>query len=246
MQKRRLVHYVKQILTIAVIVSGTPGIADAQTATSNNYQVTETQFGASSSSQNCSTQYCAQASIGDAGAGSAASSGTSAVFGPITNSDPLLEVIVDPGVSNLGVLTTESTATKTTTVQVRNYLSDGYILQIVGTPPKYGNHTLSTPSTPVRATPGTEQFAINAATNTTPHVGADPIQVPSNQTSFGIATTDYRTADLFKYVSGDIVARSSSASGQTSYTISMIVNISNSTPAGHYSGDFSAVVIPVY
>jgi hypothetical protein len=233
------------LLVIAIISSGT-GTAAAETANSAHYQVSQTEFGVGSTLQSCSSQYCAKASIGDMVAGTSKGSTSTAAFGSVTDSEPLLEVIVDPGVSNLGVLTTENTAFKTTTVQVRSYLSNGYVLQIVGDPPKYGNHTLNTPSTPTAAQPGTEQFGINATANTIPNVGADPLQVPSGQTSFGTVNDTYRIQNKFKYINGDNVARSDSESGQTNYTISMIVNISNSTPAGHYSGDFSAVVIPTY
>lgn len=247
MRKQRLGRYLQTILLAVVLVSaGGAGTAFAVTSTSNNYQVTETEFGSSSTAQTCSGQYCAQTSIGDMSAGSSTSSGHAATFGTITGSDPLLEVIINQGESNLGVLTTEHTATKTTTVQVRSYLSSGYVLQIVGPPPKFGNHTLATPSTPTASTPGTEQFAINASANTTPNVGAAPVQVPSGQTSFGVVSNDYHTPNLFKYASGDVVARSNTASGRTDYTISTIINISNATPAGHYSGDFAAIVVPVY
>jgi hypothetical protein len=234
------------VLVLALVIGSQPNVVFATTASSSNYQVTETQFGATSSAQNCSGQYCARASIGDMSAGDSASATYSAKFGSITNSDPLLEVIVDSGVSDLGVLTTEKTATKTMVVRVRNYLSDGYTLQIVGGAPKYGGHTLSTPTTPVSSTPGTEQFAINASANTTPSVGAAPAQVPSGQFSFGVVDANYSVPNLFKYTSGEVVAHSNSSSGETDYTISMIVNISNATPAGHYSGDFAAIVVPVY
>lgn len=246
MQKRRLGQYIQLILLAVVLVSGGASVTAAALSSSNSYQVTETEFAAGSSAQNCSGQYCAQTSIGDMTAGDASSSAYTTKFGKITSSDPLLEVIVDPGVSDLGVLTAEETASKTTIVRVRNYLSGGYTLQIVGEPPKYAGHTLNTPSTPTASVPGTEQFAINLAANTTPNVGAGPVQVPSDQTSFGVVEDDYRTANLFKYVSGNTVARSNTESGRTDYTISMIVNISNKTPAGHYAGDFAAIVIPVY
>lgn len=253
MQKRRLGHNALLILLAVFLSVGSStgssmgtGTAFAVTSSSSNYQVTETQFNAGSSLQSCSGQYCAKTSIGDTAVGSAASADVTAQFGPITSKDPLLEVIVEAGASNLGVLTTEGTATKTTTVRIRNYLSGGYVLQIVGDPPKYNGHPLNTSSTPVPSVPGTEQFGINAALNTTPSVGAMPVQVPSDQTSFGVVAQNYRSANMFMFNSGDVVARSVTASGQTNYTISMIVNISSATPAGHYSGDFSAVVIPVY
>lgn len=219
----------------------------AETSSSAHYQVSDTEFSATSNKQGCSGQYCARVSLGDMTQDGDSKGATStAKFGSETQSAPLLEVIVDPGVSNLGVLSAESTAYKTMTVRVRNYLSDGYTLQIVGAPPKYGNHTLSALATPSSPTPGTEQFGINAVANTTPNVGADPLQVPSSQFSFGKVNDDYKQQNKYKYINGDVVARSDSESGRTDYTISMIVNISNSTPAGHYTGDFSAVVIPAY
>jgi hypothetical protein len=229
-----------------LITSGSTNTVFATTSNSSNYQITETEFGTGATSQSCSDQYCAKASIGDMSSGDSKSSGSSAKFGSVIESEPLLEVIIDPGVSDLGELTTERTATKTMTVQVRNYLSGGYVLQIIGDPPKYAGHMLNAPTTPTASSAGTEQFAINAAANTTPNIGAGPVQVPSDQTSFGVVNDDYKMPNLFTYVSGGVVAHSSTESGRTDYTISMIINISNSTPAGHFSGDFSAVVIPVY
>ena len=234
------------LLAGAVVVGGATSVM-AQTSSSANYQATETQFSSGATLESCSVQYCAKATIGDMAAGGKSAAGsTSAQFGTETPEEPLLEVIVDPGQSDLGELTTDKTSSKTMTVRIRNYLSGGYTLQIVGGAPKYGNHTLATPSSPTASKPGTEQFAINAAANTAPNIGAAPLQVPSNQTSFGKVEDNYKTPNLFKYLSGEVVGRSLTESGRTDYTISMIVNVSNSTPAGHYSGDFSAVVIPVY
>lgn len=153
---------------------------------------------------------------------------------------------VDGGASDLGVLTTEQTATKTTSIKIRSYLSGGYVLQILGSPPTYAGHTLATPSTPTASVKGTEQFGINAVDNTAPVIGANLVQVPDTTTSFGVVNSNYATPNVFMYNSGDVVAHSPTASGETDFTISMILNISNVTPAGHYSGDFSAVVIPVY
>ena len=246
MRKQRLGRFILPMLLAVFLCVGGAGTAMAVTSSSQNYQVTETQFNAGSTVQSCSGQFCARTTIGEAVTGSAGAGDKTAKFGTITNSDPLLEVIVEAGPSNLGVLTTETTATKLTTVRIRNYLSGGYILQIVGDPPKYNGHALETSSTPVASTKGKEQFGINVAKNTTPNVGLDPVQVPSDETSFGIVSPNYRTANMFMFVSGDVVARSLTESGRTDYTISMIVNISSGTPAGHYSGDFSAVVIPVY
>ena len=234
------------MLLAASIVIGGAGTAFAVTSSSNSYRLDESQFNAGTSQENCSDQFCARTSIGNLAVGDSEGSTSTATFGSVTPDEPMLEVIVDPGESNLGVLTTSATASKTMIVRIRNYLSDGYTLQITGNPPKYAGHTLATPSSPTAAAPGTEQFALNAADNSTPDIGAIPQQVPSGGFSFGQVENDYDNSNLFKYTSGDVVARSLSSSGRTDYTISMIVNISNSTPAGHYTGDFSAVVIPIY
>ncbi len=233
-------------LGLLITVLGGAATAYADTASSSNYQMTQTQFGVSSNQQNCSSQYCAKASIGDPASGKSDSSTKTATFGTIEGGEPLLEVIVQPGQSDLGILTTDKTSSKTMIVQIRNYLSSGYVLQITGQSPTYAGHALNTPTTPTAATPGTEQFAINAAANTTPAIGANAVQVPDNLTSFGTVAASYSTPNLFKYVSGDVVASSTKSSGRTDYTISMIVNVANSTPAGRYQGDFSAVVIPTY
>lgn len=246
MQKQGMVYYAKLTLLAVLLVCAGAGTVAATTATSPSYQVTETEFGSSSSDPTCSNGYCARTSIGGVATGESASSSHKAVFGSIVDSEPLLEVIIDTGTSDLGILSSTKTATKTMVVRVRNYLSEGYMLQIVGDPPKVKGHSLSSPSTPTSSTPGKEQFAINAAANTIPSVGADAKQVPSESTSFGVVNGNYNVPNLFKYTSGDVVAHSNSSSGRTDYTISMIVNVSNDTPAGHYTGDFAAVVIPNY
>lgn len=232
------------IAVVAMTISFAPA-AFAQTATSNNYKMTESEFGSISNKQTCSGQYCATASIGSVG-GSTRGTGSTASFGPITPDEPSLDIIIDLGISDLGYLNTEETATKTSTVRVMSYLSNGYVMQIVGDPPKYANHKLAAPSTPTESTPGTEQFGINATVNTLPAVGASPVQIPDTQTSFGFVRPDYNIANRFKYVSGDVVAQSLKATGRTDYTISFIVNISNATPAGRFTGEYAAVVIPTY
>lgn len=246
MRNWRLRRFSGVLLLTAAFVVVSAGTAIATTSSSLHYQAVDQEFGSTTTDETCSASYCARASIGSLSVGEASSATSTARFGTITDSEPRLEVIIDDGVSNLGVLTTQGTATKTTIVRVLTYLSSGYILQIVGDPPSYEGHTLNTPSVPTDSSPGTEQFAINATANSDPDVGVSPIQVPSGETSFGFVETNYNQINKFMYISGDTVARSNSASGRTDYTISMIVNISNLTPAGHYTGDLAAVVVPVF
>ncbi|MCA9334820.1 hypothetical protein KC953_01615 [Candidatus Saccharibacteria bacterium] len=247
MQKGRLLYYARHILLLAVAVCCVgAGTVAAESSSSTSYKVMDTQFGSSSTLSTCSDNYCAKASLGDVVAGSSSSSGNTAYFGSVSGSNPLLELIVASGSYTLGDLDTSTTATITMTAQVRSYLSSGYVLQVVGTPPKTASHTLSALSSPTASDPGTEQFGINAVANTSPNIGTNPAQVPSSETSFGAVASGYDTPNLFKFSSGDVVAQSTSSSGRTDYTISMIINISSVTPAGRYAADYAAVVIPTY
>ncbi len=238
---------VKLVLLAALVVIGGAGTVMANTSSSPNFEISETEFGAGATLDSCSGQYCARASIGNPASGRSEAGESTADFGPIAaDSEPMLEVIVESGDSYLGVLETDRTAYKETKVKIRSYLSNGYHLQVIGAPPVYGAHTLHTPATPTLSTPGTEQFGINLATNTIPGVGSDPVQVPSGDMSFGEVLAGYSQPNMFQYSSGDTIASSQRESGRTDYTISMIINVAGSTPAGHYTSDFSVLVIPVF
>lgn len=232
-----------------------PGVAAAVNSdadsSSSHYRATEVQISAGSTDHSCSTgTYCNKASIGEVVAGDADSAHYSAKFGINETAEPLLEVICISGSNNMGILDNNTTGTATAIIKVRNYLSKGYVLQITGPTPSQGTHTLRVPmgpgNTPFTSQKGAEQFGINFATNTSPAVGADPVQVPSSDFSFGAVASDYATPDLFKYIDGDVVAQSNSSTGETDYTMSMIINVSNVTPGGRYNGDFSAVAVPIY
>ena len=245
MRIRRLGRYSLQALILACVigVGASASQVMAQSSNSKSYQMVETEFGSGGLSESCSDGFCATTSIGQAGSGSSA---TAPEFMKAAYTEPILEMIITTGESNLGELTTERTATKIMNVKIRNYLSGGYMLQIIGDPPKYNDHALATPSVPTASKPGSEQFGMNIVKNATPNIGADPVQEPADAGVFGEAEPGYATANMFKYASGDVFARSTQDSGGTDYTITMIVNISNATPSGHYAGDFSAVLIPAY
>lgn len=246
MQKQRFRPYRFVVALSLVLCLGFAGSAAADTATSPHYMVNETQFGIGGSQHDCSTNYCAKTSAGDLTVGSGSSANYSAQFGFNTSSEPMLEVIVTGGNQDLGVLDNTHTGTATATIKVRNYLSNGYVLQIAGAGLSQGTHTLTNLSTPSTSHQGAEQFGINLADNSSPDIGADPVQVPSSSFGFGTVASDYSSANLFKYTPDDIVAQSTKSSGETDYTMSMILNVSNVTPGGRYNGAFSAVVVAVF
>jgi hypothetical protein len=70
------------------------------------------------------------------------------------------------------------------------------------------------------------------------------VQVPGVTYSYGQAgngtgntpsTARYDQASQYMYRNGDVIAYSSKSSGETDYTISYIMNISNVTPGGRYT-----------
>jgi hypothetical protein len=235
------------VVALAFIMTlGFSGVAAADTSTSPHYMVNETQFGSGSSLHDCSSHYCAKTSAGDTTVGSTSSASFSAQSGSNTTDIPLLEVIVEGGNQDLGVLDPGTTGTAVSTIKVRTYLTGGYALHIAGSPPSQGTHTISRLSALSTSQPGAEQFGINLADNTSPNIGASALQVPDSTTSFGQVDGDYGQPDLFMYNDGAQVAHSDKDSGETDYTLSMILNISNVTPGGHYAGAYSAVVVPVF
>lgn len=244
MQTRRLWRFGVGALVAALFVAA-PMASDTVLAqsSSNNYQMVESQFGNASSNESCSSQYCASVSIGNDSKTSAVSTPE---FGEVKYSEPMLEMIVIPGESNLGELTAERTGAKVMQVKIRNYMTGGYRLQILGDAPKYNNRILSTLATPTDSKPGSEQFGINVVSNTAPSVGENPITQPGGGDALGTVLDNYKIQNKFMYVSGQTIAETTANTGGADYTITMIVNISNQTPAGQYTSDFSAVVIPYF
>lgn len=245
MQTRRLwgirgvVALAAALFVVVVLVGGS---AIAQQSSSDNYQMVESQFGSTTTNESCSAGYCAAVSIGN----DSGSSATTAEFGTANYSEPLLEMIVIPGESNLGELTTEQTGTKTMQVKIRNYLTGGYRLQITGDSPTYDGRALYALPTPTASDPGSEQFGINVVSNTNPSAGANPVAQPGGGDASSTVLTNYKIQNQFMYVSGQTIAETSTNTGGADYTITMMVNISNSTPAGKYTGDFAAVVVPYF
>lgn len=217
-----------------------PVTALAAQSASTNYQVNEVFMGAGGDLNDCSAAYCAKESIGETGVGDTSSPNYQAHAGFNTDRTPYLQFIVNGTNTDIGALSTGSTATTTGTFSVKNYLSSGYSVVTVSNPPKYNTYTMHALSSPTASSAGTEQFGINLVKNTgctglPPTLGNDVVQVPSSAFGFGAAAAGYNTACQFKYVVGDTIAASGSSSGESDYTISYIYNISNLTPGGTYN-----------
>lgn len=242
----------KGLQVIGVVLCVTAAPVMAQSSSSNSYRVDEYQFGSGGELENSSTNYKAQTNVGSLGVGRSSSTNYDLEAGFITPSEPFLEVFVNFATVNLGILDPSTTGTGTGTFWVRTYLSGSYVVQTMSQPlTSEGGAVINAKGTLGAPAPGTEEFGINLVDNSSPNIGADPLNVPDNDYADGAIATGYNTPDQFKYGVGDIIARAAAtignqAVGRTDYTISYIANINSITEAGSYSMVHDIVVVATF
>lgn len=242
-----MVQQVSRVLAVAIVVAAVWPLSAYAQYSSTNYKVEETFMGNGGELEQCSTAYCSRQSAGELTTGNVQSSSFQANSGFNTTDTELLEVTVNGGVIDFGVLNTSGTAADSVTFRVRNYLSSGYVVTINGTPPQYaGLHTLANMAAPNPSTPGTEQFGINLVANTTPGIGADPYYTADNSSAVALVYGGYNNANNYKFNDGDIIASSTASTSEVLYTISMIANIATSTPGGQYEGTLVVQVVATF
>ena len=216
-------------------VGGFLAVAYADTLESPHYKFDETSVGNGGLIQSNSTNYQANTAIGDTAIGSSTSSNFQLEAGSKTTGDPALSFAVTSSNVTFGSFSPTAASVTTSTFQVLNYTSYGYVVQIVGNPPKNGAHTISPMTTTGASQVGTEQFGINLVANTSPtSVGANP---DHGQFGFGSAAPNYDTPDNYRYVSGETIATAPKSSGLTTYTITYLVNVTTLTAGGQYTSD---------
>lgn len=243
---KRLATFVSGALTVLLCW---PSFALAVTSSSSSYQVNESAFSSGSGIDSNSASYNARGSAGDLGVGEAGSTSYGAFAGPISPSDEYLELNITGGIVDLGTINTTTTGTGSSTFYVRTYINSGYVVETMSNPPTNGTKTLTGMPSAAASSQGTEQFGINLVANTSPVAqGAAPSLQPNSTFANGIAATGYDTTNTYKYVVGDIIARSGSgrAWGQTNYTISYIANAGPITTGGLFSMNHDIVCIPTY
>lgn len=223
------------VAAAAVIWLGMTAYAD-DSLKSAHYQIDESFIGGSGLIQSNSSNYqLGGSSAGDTATGNSSSTNYQTNAGYNTTNDPALSFTVNNSSANFGSFSASGATVATSTFEVSNYTSYGYVVQIIGDPPTNGNHTLSAMNTTGPSQAGTEQFGINLVANTSPvSVGANP---DNGQFGYGTASTNYNTPNNYRYVSGETIASAPKTSGITTYTISYLVNVSGLTPGGKYTSD---------
>ncbi len=109
--------------------------------------------------------------------------------------------------------------------------TSGYTISYNGATLTSGSNTIDAMTTKGASSTGTEQFGLNLKSNTTPSTGANPVG------GSGAPGSDYNTADQFRFVpnAATTLASSSTATSQTTYTVSYIANVSQVTESGAYN-----------
>lgn len=230
-------RFLRAGIVLLLVVCALPAVAHAQLS-SPGYHVDEIFVGSGGELELCGDEYCAYGSAGGTG-GEASSDGYGIMAGFGSPDEPTLSLAVTGNtLIDLGVLNVSGTAAASTSFTVASYLSNGYVVRIMGSPPTNvsgaGTHSLTPLNAPNESQPGTEQFGLNLVANSNPGIGASPVQQPDNSFSYGVPEIGYDQENHFKYVDGDVVAKSTEASGQTDFTASIIANIATSTPGGRY------------
>ncbi len=142
---------------------------------------------------------------------------------------------------DLGELSTA--VAKVATTQFSGATNDptGYAIYVTGSTMTSGNTVIPPLLANAGSNPGTSQFGINLRSNNLPTGGAEPV---------GLGTTapsaPYSTQNSFRYVEGEAVAASNLSTDFRRLTVTYLVNISSSQPAGFYSSTFSYTAVAAF
>jgi hypothetical protein len=146
------------------------------------------------------------------------------------------------------------TATITSQMAASTNAGSGYNVTVNGVTLTSGGNTISAMGSSTTGVRGTSQFGLNLKANTTststPAVGANVAPAANGTNYKGEASTGYSSVDNFKFVTGDIVADSfNGGAGGTDaqiFTISYIVNVTGSQPAGTYTTTLTYICTPTF
>lgn len=209
-------------------------------SSSSNYSINEDQIGGTSGNDSASANFLSIGAdnggntLGDTAVGNGKSTNFQIDSGFNTTETPALTVMITSASVDFGFLSNTATRSGTSAFSVKNYTSNSYVVQTISPGPTYQSRTIAPMTTNAAPTIGTEQFGMNLVANTTPAIGANPVQVPDSTFSFGTIAANYNTPNSYRYVNGETIASATKDSGTTNYTISYIININNLTPAGVY------------
>jgi hypothetical protein len=146
------------------------------------------------------------------------------------------------------------TATTTSQMAASTNAASGYSITVNGPTLTSGSNTITAMSSATAGVHGVSQFGLNLKANTTstsnPAIGADVAPAANGTNYKGEAASPYDTPDTFKFASGNILADSANGgAGGTDaqiFTVSYIVNVPGSQPAGTYTSTLTYICTPTF
>jgi hypothetical protein len=146
------------------------------------------------------------------------------------------------------------TATATSQMAASTNAGSGYNVTVNGPTLTSGSNTVTAMGSSTTGVHGVSQFGLNLKANTTatsnPAVGTEVAPAANGTNYRGQAITGYNTVDNFKFTSGDSVANSANGGAGGSdaqiFTVSYIVNVPGSQPAGTYTTTLTYICTPTY
>lgn len=141
------------------------------------------------------------------------------------------------------------TATATSQMAASTNANAGYAITVNGVTLTSGSNTIPAMAASTTGVRGTGQFGLNLKLNTTATstvaIGAEVAASPNGTSLRGQASTGYNTVDNFKFVTGDVVARSdNTVAGPTNaqiFTVSYIVNVAGNQASGTYTSTLTYI-----
>lgn len=131
---------------------------------------------------------------------------------------------------NLGALSPASTKAATSQFAIASNDDTGYNAYILGSTMTSGINEIPRSNSQSASDPGSGQFGLNLVSNSSPSVGSTPSGAGSGQVA-----SSYDDSNLFKFTSGDLIARSTESTNFNRFTLSYIVNIPRNQSPGLYS-----------
>lgn len=146
------------------------------------------------------------------------------------------------------------TATATSQMAASTNAGLGYAITVNGPTMGSGTNSIPAMNTAGATNHGIGQFGLNLKANTTATstvaVGTEVDATPNGLNYRGQAATGYDTIDTFKFTTGDTVAKSDNGSVGGSdaqiFTVSYIVNVPGSQPAGTYTTTLTYICTPTF
>ena len=174
----------------------------------------------------------------------------------LTNSVPDCSTVSTGAVAFDQLFSPVDTATAQSQLAASTNAGSGYSISINGPTLTSGGNQVTQMSTSTTGAHGISQFGLNLKANTLTTASQVAgfgleVAVPSNGTNYrGAAATGYAVVNNFKFTTADVVAASNNGGAGGSdaqiFTVSYIVNVPGSQPAGTYTSTLTYICTPTY